>query len=624
MQCIAQETPPATHVEGVDVRLETKDGRTQFKLDEPIWLELVFTSQTPGFEVNSTIYNDMSEQVNITPAEGWFRSHGTSGHDYLTTTKLGEEPIRIPVLLNQGFVFEKPGHYEISVTTGRVIGSQEGFAGTRLTTNTIALEIAAPNGQEEAALVRVLSDQIANGKGQERQDAAVRLAFLSGDDAIREKVRWLLDPRNDLGEDVQQQMLDGLASSGNLKLQLDLLEAAWRDPRQVPEPAVLDAMQQTRAFMRKQTLDGWTMSVAAKTDAASKLADQERQRDISEMVDTLPQRTGENRRDTAYLLMEFNALSQAEMAQVRPAVLEEFGRMDSLAQAMLLETRWKEIRDPSLIPDLEAMLDGPAEVGEHRDALKRLIELSPEAAEPYAVREICDPKSEVMLEQIADLPEDTLPQIDGCLETQLRASTGLHNHRWQWKAMIAARLGSEKMLPAMREIYAARNDWNPQSDEGAFLAYFLRYSPRDAMLPIDALSANSQPVFFYIDKVFAARKTAFPNELEGWLREKLKKEAADEAGWAAYQLSLFGRPEDKALVESKLEELRQGWAASGTQVEGAPMKTPEAEARSLEVNLVSALAGSEGKIWTLTPDEMASLRERCLTSECQRYLSPAP
>ena len=621
---LAQETPVVSHVDGAEVRLETEDGRRQFKSDEPIRFQLVFTGHTTGFAVNTTLYGDMSEQVNITPAEGWFRSHGRSGHDYLTTTELGDEPIRVPVLLNQGIIFEKAGQYEISITTGRLIGTKADFAGTRLTTNTVVIEVTTPDEHEEAKLVRSLSDQLETGDERARHEAGMQLAYLGGDDAVRAKVRWLLDPGNIHGVNLQPEMLEGLASSRNLKLQLDLLEAAWLNVQRVPQPALLDAIQQTRAFLRKETLDGWTMVVTAKTDAASKLADQERQSDIAALVNTLPQRIGDNRRDTAYFLMEFNGLSDAEKALVRPAVLAEFGQMEPLARAMLLETRWKEIRDPSLVPDLEAMLDAPDELSAHRNALERLIELSPETAKPYAIREICDPKSEVMLEQMADLPEETLPEVDGCLTAQLSASKESRNHRWQWKAMIAARFGSKDMLPTMREIYSTHKDWNPQSDEGAFLAYFLRYSPREAVVHIDALGTNSQPVFFFIGKVFTARKAAFPDELEAWLRGKLKNGSADEAGLAAYELSMFGSAEDKGPVEQKLEQLRQHWSGSGTEIESAQTGSPECEASKLEINLMSALAGSDAKVWTLTPDEKALLRAGCLTSQCKRYFPAAP
>jgi hypothetical protein len=616
----AQETPVVTQVDGAEVRLEAKGGRTQFTLDDPITLELIFAARVPGFTVNTTGYGDMSEQVNITPADGWLRARGPSSHDYLTTEKLEDAPIRILVLLNQGIVFQKPGHYEISVTTARLIAPQPSPGALRLTTNTVSIDITAPDDQEEAALVRSLSARMEASSGQALHDAALQLAFLGGEEALRSKVRWLLDPGNDQTGNVEGEMLQGLASSRNLQLQLDLLETAWRDVRRVPENNLLEAMQQTRAFLRKQTLPGWTMTVAPPTDEASKLAEQERLRYISEIVATLPQRTGENRRDTVYYLMEFNGLNDEEKALLRPELLSGFGQLDPMAQAMLLETRWKDIRDPSLVPDLEAMLDAPDQISSHRDALQRLVELSPEAAKPYALREICDPKSEVMLDQLAALPEGTLTEVDACLTSQLRTLSAPHNHHWQWKAALAARFGSKNMLPAMREIYAARKDWNLQSDEGPFLAYFLRYSPSDAMPRIEGLGIDSQGTFFYIDMVFAARKAPFPNELQTWLREQVKNGPVKQAGFAAYQLSMFGRAEDRMLVEQRLEKLRRQWAGNEAETETASMTSPEGQAHSLEVDLVSTLAGTDARVWTLTPDEKAALRDGCLTSDCKRHI----
>jgi hypothetical protein len=609
-KCIAQQAPVSAGADAnaADVRLESENGRTQFKLGEPMKLELVFTSSTKGFFVNTTDYGDMAEQVNVTPADGWFRAHGRSGHDYSSSVPLGDEPIRIPVLINQGIIFQKPGRFEISVATSRL--------GTLRTTNTIAIEIVAADEREEAELVRSLSTQISTTNGRSRQAAANQLAFLGGDEAVRVKIFWLA--KGNGGDSVQREMMDGLASSRNLELQLELLEAAWRDVRHVPDSSLLSAIQQTRAFMRKQTLPGWQMAMMPRTDPASKAADGERQHDVSEIVETLPQRTGNNRRDTAYFLMEYSGLSKDDEVKVRPVVIEEFKRMDPLAQAMLLETRWKNISDPLLAPDLEAMLDtakGPRYDG---IAVQRLIELSPDVAKPYAVREICDPKSGVQMKQIQDLPEEVLPEVDVCITEQLRALTGANNFHRLWKGDIAARFGSEAMLPAMKEIYEARKNWNEPSDDSPFLAYFLRYSPKEAMVWIDALGANAASAFFEIDNVFAARKARFPKELDTWLRLKLEAGADREAEWAAYQLSRFGEASDKLLVEKKLEALRKEWAGRGAEMDAAQNGEIAANARAMEADLVSSLIGTD-KVWSLTVDEKAALLQACLTSQCKRY-----
>ena len=354
------------------------------------------------------------------------------------------------------------------------------------------------------------------------------------------------------------------------------------------------------------------------TDPASRVANEERQHDVSEIVETLPQRTGNNRRDTAYFLMEYSGLSNDDEAKVRPIAIEEFKRMDPLAQAMLLETRWKNISDPSLAPDLEAMLE-PAKASRYDGiAIQRLIELSPEVAKSYAVRAICDPKSGVQMKQIQDLPEEVLPEVDACLTDELRALTGANNLHRQWKADIAARFGSEAMLPAMKEIYEARKNWNEPSDDSSFLAYFLRYSPKEAIGWIDALGANSGIVFFEIDNVFAARKVRFPGELDAWLRLKLEKGADRETEWSANQLSRFGEADDKLLVEKKLEALRKEWAGRGAEMDAAQNAEPAAKARAMEADLVSSLIGTD-KVWSLTADEKAALLQACLTSQCKRY-----
>ena len=611
----AQQPAVVNHVDGVEVRLEPKDGRAQFKLDEPITLELVFVAHTTGFAVNTVVYPDMSEQVDITPAEGWFRQREHSSHDYLTKETLGETPIRIPVLLNQGIVFLKPGRYEISITTSRLMDTQDGTTWHLVKTNPVSIEVAAPDEKAEADLVRSLSSQIAASSGKARKEAAAQLAFLGGDEAVRAKVRWLSDP----GQEVQQEMLKGLASSRNLQLQLELLQAVWRDPQHVPSNYVLTAIEQTRAFSRKQTLPGWTMVFSEKKDQASKLAQEDLERDLSEIVATLPQRTGMNRRETAYFLI-FNSLSASEKAVVRPSVLAAFGQMEPMEQAMLLESRWTEIRDPSLIPDLEAILNAPDKLQLHRYALPRLIELTPETGKLYAVREICDSRSPVMLDQLKDLQEDTLPEVDACLEKQLRASINGKSPQLQWKAMIAARFASQKMLPAMREIYAARTDPAQQAYEGAFLAYFLRYAPQEAIERIDTLGANAQPLFFYVDSVFTARKAALPVELQAWLREKLKQGQPQEARWAAYELSRFGKAEDKLLVEQRLEKVREQWRDRSSEVETSSANSPAAEARVMEADLVSTLASNNGTVWTVTPDEKAHLRQGCLSSQCRIWL----
>jgi hypothetical protein len=290
--------PPEPNPSDADVRLEPENGKTQFALNEEIRLDLVFTSRTPGFDVNTTDYGDLSEDVNVTPADGWFRWRGQSGHDYSSPTKLAGESIRVPVVLNAGIVFQKPGRYQVSVTTGRLRTPTRSL---QRTTNPVEIEIVAPDEREESGLVHSLLNEIATGDYKTGQAAASQLALLQGDEAVRAKVQVLLDAKD--YDCCSGAILDGLATSRNLQLQLDLLEAAWHDVQHAPDDTLHSALNETRAFLRKRTLSGWQMIVNPQTDPASKEAEKQAENDMNEIAATLGERSGENLRDTAYFLM---------------------------------------------------------------------------------------------------------------------------------------------------------------------------------------------------------------------------------------------------------------------------------------------------------------------------------
>jgi hypothetical protein len=85
-----------------------------------------------------------------------------------------------------------------------------------------------------------------------QREAAVRLAYLPGDDAVRAKVHFIADER-EAGDanPIGPIMRDGLPSSRNKQLQLTLLEAAWHDPNRVPTSELHNALRQAKELMQK-------------------------------------------------------------------------------------------------------------------------------------------------------------------------------------------------------------------------------------------------------------------------------------------------------------------------------------------------------------------------------------
>jgi hypothetical protein len=357
---------------GAAVRLEAHEGQTQFKLGDPVMLELVFTSRSPGYVVNTntTPYLPVSDLVSVAPEEGWVRSHKSfrgQGQYGNAVAELGGDPVRVPVLLNRTITFQKAGHYEVTLKTERLGTSKTLGKPTTLetcdpcrTTNTIGIDIADRDASEEAALVVSLSREIEDTKGEKlvsvlskdqkvalgreleaqqraaaggdtdkkqmealtrkineilttevaltekRQDAhrnaAVRLAYLGGDDAVRAKVRFIVDDE-EKGDayPVSPIMVDGLSSSRNKQLQLTLLEAAWRDPQHVPTSILQTALREAKELIHNGSVTDESLLWAG--TAEERQAElEEYQGEINEIAATLPKRTEPNLSETMKFL----------------------------------------------------------------------------------------------------------------------------------------------------------------------------------------------------------------------------------------------------------------------------------------------------------------------------------
>ena len=369
---------------GAAVRLEAHDRQTLFKIGDPVILDLVFTSRTPGYVVNidTTPYLPVSDLVELEPQNGWVRSHSSfrgNGPNGSALEDLGTSPIRVPVLLNRTITFQEPGHYEVTLTTERLRTSDTVMHSTSLescdpcrTTNAVGIDLSERDESEESALVVSLSrelektksaasaselaperkeelsheldaelrtadteegnkqteallqklndmasNQLAAIQKQEdaRREAAVRLAYLGSDDAVRAKVHFIDDAREDGGADpIGPIMRDGLASSRNKQLQLTLLEAAWRDPHRVPTSELHAALRQAKELVHKP----WVTDEAtlwAGTAKERQAALDEYQAEVNEIIATLPLRTESNRTETIEYLKHLGVPNQFNQRQ---------------------------------------------------------------------------------------------------------------------------------------------------------------------------------------------------------------------------------------------------------------------------------------------------------------------
>lgn len=601
---------PASQAE---VRLEARNNQTTFKLGDIIPLRLVFRDPAfpdvrstlqpnkpwmplPGQRtVNTTDYGDLADDVTITPATGWFKWQGRSGHDYSNSTPLDATGIRVAVILNQGYVFREPGHYEITITTRRAGYEQP------MTTNPLGIDIAPRSADEEAALVRSLDSTIANSKGKQRNRAALQLSYLPGDDAARTKIRWLLSEE----DDVSSIMTGGMAATRNQKLQVQLLRDAWLDPAHAPDFTLQGALRAAEMFERGQMQLGWVMTSAGpRNDENSRALAEEYHDDLERLIATLPKRTGDNRRDTAYFLMEANELSPEQLGKVKPVALAEFPRMDAIQQSMLIETRWKVMQDPSLAPSLKVMVDdSKSEFMDSATAVERLIEIDERDARPYVIEMVCRAKRGLLLDKLNGVHEDRIPEVDACLKDILsQGERSPHDFDWEQAAQRAARFATPAILPAIKAV------WTSPTQDASMLALLIRDAPDEA---VSLLNREPDVDWYPAGVVYQALNSTWPPQILAWLR-------SDKApARSVYELSQHGEPQDRLLLEHRLDDLRNKWRGRESELQKPQPNTPAALAGNQESELISSLFSAHA--WTLTDEEKTRLTTNCFTDWCRLY-----
>ncbi|WP_047491367.1 hypothetical protein [Terriglobus sp. TAA 43] len=612
--CMTGITAAAQTVLMPEVTLEPHDGKTHFYLGEPIRLDMVFrnTSGMPMM-LNITDYDDMADKIGISPAEGWMQWRGQSGHDYAGVQTLTSHAERIPLRLNDGYIFRKPGHYTIRVTEQRVSGGTMGKSTTipPALTNGVEIDVEEMPKGMEADIVRQVQNEVANAPagvvGQRiRQAAFTRLAALQGDDALVEKVRLIAAADDGFRSFVPVAM----ATTRNLSRQLELLEAVWHNPANPPHWDEPTAMDETRRLMANLPLQGWQMAVMPRkpTEAEQQLI-AAHNRDMEDLLASMPQRTGESRTMSAYYLLEFQGLTEAEKQQAHEYAVEEFPHMDHTMQGMLLQTARPPLRDPRLLPTLKATLDKtPAD----RELLTAALELtSGDDQKQVLIHAICAPGYPIQLTTLSAWHGDRLPEVDSCLADQLKSPPADHGGIWNGKAILTARYATPAILPQIKA------GWNANAQDGTMVAVLMRMAPTEAVTMLDRTTNWNSLPFYPADTIYEALHQPFPPPVLAWMRQRLTTTSGlAEQRNLAYQLAGHGEATDEALIEKRLTDLRKAWAPRASEVNAATdWRTEPGEARATERDLMGSL--NHATVWKLSSEKLQALAAGCMSDECR-------
>jgi len=665
--CVARtsqaQTQAVTLPPGIQMQLKIKDGKTSFKMGEPIDLELTISGDNQGYEVGAWD----GDHIVLTPEADVFRWQGLFSSDAVSITELTTKGSTFTTRLNDQYEMKQPGTYTAALDSWRImkLGAKQTDMpqSMEIVSNTVTFEILPLNEEEEAARVNLLASQIEAASTPEiAKKAWDELAYLTGDAAAREKVRLYLAARN--GElakfpapdeqagrfgDVEK----ALALSKNKKLEIELLHAAWRDVRVAPDEGLLYYMTElARLDAGIGIPDSCGMCAIPRTkwDDTRALVKPY----LDEIVASMPLRTGENRKQTGSFLYQelMNSPTSAGFDEARRTVIENFENDSVEEQEEVMQCMQSNqpipaiLHDPTMIRVIEQILKLAAPDGKDSDdettdlhscALARLVEVAPGLAVPYFVEEVKNPAAELDLKPFGGLKEATLPQLDQVLlgqiqrfaaeaakepGTDVKASIAVTQAQFSLKGrmLLAARYASPAILVPMLELYRQYSAKWDSDQRVATLAYLLRW---DAAKTMPLLRAEETPDdnFFSgavatVGKVYWSIPMPFPPELRADLLQSVAHGSYWEVFTASMELSWHGLPEDEAVLKKRL-------AAIQAELKQHPEKLND----SVTWGAATGPVGAEGvligalrtdHVWHPTEAELIALKQDCLGAFCQK------
>ena len=639
--CIAPAIARGQQDSGVILRIQFASSGSVFQTGEIIPVDLLFSDNGCGTCQMSTRSYDRSgrlnlEEFHVSPPGrdplhdhyeggiyGGFIGGGLSGGDRLLTV----DPEIIREDLNEWVALDKPGHYSLYVTSGRV-SRRDGARLESLTlrSNTLEFDIvdAGPawGAQTLAAAAAALRD--AGNTPGERRSAVRTLRFLDTPDSVRELVHQLAIA----GDENRWDLEAGILGTHHRREAAAELEAQLIAPDTAITSAFLNALAEIRFL-----LDHEPMPPYPAEDKVAQAAWSERQaarlKEFGQLEDELYARTaalvaskrGTARAETVRTLLlrpvrdpstgtPLNGLPEAEAASA-------FLAMTPREQSDLLQTFWERLKTPAMTRTLETVLDQPDRNDEtlRGMAIQRLFELDPRAARPYILAEIRKPQGSgerTMANALTLLPDETLPDFDETLATRLEAP---EDRTMPLDARLIGRYATEAILPRVKVIYQKHaGRWACDIEDGLG-TYFLRVAADYGIERVRAQAGRCME-----ESLKAVVANGQWSAVEPSIIARLNDAEAYVARDAAETLARYGSAKAEKALWQRLRAFHRQWADREAEL-AITANTPRdvSAAVSLQFDLVESLGRAQA--WLLDNDQLTELAGLTLGSERQNVES---
>jgi hypothetical protein len=623
----------AQNESGVSLTIRFADGTSRFHVGEIIPLELSFHASIPDMYDMEMRNYDRSGRLNIEgfhvtppgrdPLERYYSTGVFMGGGLGGARQLSSEPQVIREELNEWIALDKPGHYSLYVTSGRVTRRTQSKAEPiELRSNDLEFDVVTADAawQQQTLSTAVVTLSMGSSNEAEKIAALRALRFLDTPAAVHELVLRLGTRRDRSGWNE----IAGLAGSRYQNLVVQELEQQMGSPDIALTGDYLYILAKLKLQLNHDALPPYPQKDAAQQKIWSERM-QAWEKELKELQDGLYQKTaalvatknGEARAETVQtlLLRPSNGADDVKpLAGLPPReVAAAFLNLSQDQQWNLLTSFWERLKDQAMSAALKKVAEQPNMNHQMlRDlALRCLYDLDPNEATPIFLGEIKHPHLDngmftVKGETLGLLPNEKLPQFDEMLVARIEdkesGTKGLD-------AQLIGRYSTQTILPRVKSVYeTAEGQWDCVTEDG-FVVYFLRVDPdygvkRLAQAPSICMT-NALPAVIRMHRW---------GEVEPGVMARLNGPDLNRARQAAETLAKFGSAQAEKALWDRLRKFHEQWSERGNELSMRPgMRSDANEAVGFQFGLVEAIGRAPA--WLLTDDKVTELENLTLGQE---------
>jgi hypothetical protein len=623
----------AQNESGISLTIRFADGTSRFHVGEIIPLELSFHASIPDMYDMETRNYDRSGRLNIEgfhvtppgrdPLERYYSTGAFMGGGLGGARQLSSEPQVIREELNEWIALDKPGHYSLYVTSGRVTRRTQSKAEPiELRSNDLEFDVVAADAawQQQTLSTAVVTLSMGSSNEAEKIAALRALRFLDTPAAVHELVLRLGTRRDRSGWNE----IAGLAGSRYQNLVVQELEQQMGSPDIALTGDYLYILAKLKLQLNHDALPAYPQKDAAQQKIWSERM-QAWEKELKELQDGLYQKTaalvatknGEARAETVQtlLLRPSNGADDVKpLAGLPPReVAAAFLNLSQDQQWNLLTSFWERLKDQAMSAALKKVAEQPNMNHQMlRDlALRCLYDLDPIEATPIFLGEIKHPHLDngmftVKGETLGLLPNEKLPQFDEMLAARIEdkesRTKGLDAH-------LIGRYSTKAILPRVKSVYeTAEGQWDCVTEDG-FVVYFLRVDPDYGVKRL-----AQAPSFCMTNALPAVIRMHRWGEVEPGVMARLNGPDLNRARQAAETLAKFGSPQAEKALWDRLRKFHEQWSDRGNELSMRPgMRSDANEAVGFQFGLVEAIGRAPA--WLLTDDKVTELENLTLGQE---------